>query len=349
MTRRLRVVFLGNDTASLALRGAPRRWGRLESKALAVLVGVALCVGLGTSFEAEDPAWRRLAAMPRERRETLLARLDQFDALPTADQASIRALDAKIQTEPEINRAELFTTLRRYHTWFTNLTDAQKKAVLAAAPESRLALVAKLFAEQSGEQTRDTPFYLIADFGSASPYDLARQIRIWFHLDDHQRDVVLKTAEINRLKPLESYGKLVELPPIPTPTREKLDATYKTAVRSKLGPFLKKFDDAKNAEKKARVVDHYYFFQHPPEKVKPAKLLVFDNALPPWIRATIDRLPPDEAKRRLTILYRLVFPAPAEMPEPKPKAAAPSAPAKAPGKPAAKPSTKALSGPDKPF
>ena len=41
----------------------------------------------------------------------------------------------------------------------------------------------------------------------------------------------------------------------------------------------------------------------------------FEAALPPWYRGEFDHLPPEEARRRLTILYRLVYPFPSDMPE----------------------------------
>ena len=349
MTSRLRLHFPFSDRAGRSRRAGPPRLGRLEAKALAVLVGVALCVGLGTSYEAEEATWKRLAAMPRERREALLARLEQFDALPSADQAAIRALDAKIQAEPEVNRAILYATLHRYHAWFRELNDAQKTELLAADPQSRMGLATKLFTEETNARTREIPFFLIADFGSASPFDQARQIKIWFKIDESRREGVLKAAEPQRLKRLESLGNLASVTPITSPTRQNLDANYKSAARSRIGPFLKRFDDMKSVERKSRLADHYYFIEHPPEKVKPSKLLEFDTALPPWIRSTIDRLPPDEAKRRLTILYRLVFPAPEEMPAPKPKAAATPAPARPAAKPATKPATKAATDSKNPF
>lgn len=345
MTRRLRERYPRADEVGRSGSTGRRPSGRLETKGLAVLIGMALCVGLGTSFEAEDATWRRLAAMPRERREALLARLDQFDALPSAEQAAIRTLDALIQAEPEVNRAELFETLRRYHSWFRDLTDAQKTDLLTASPQSRMGLATKLFAEQTNARTRDVPFFVLADFGGASPFDQARQIKIWFKIDETRREGVLKAAENNRLKRLESLGKLASVSPIASPTREKLDASYKSAGRSQFGPFLKKFEEVKNAERKSRLADHYYFLEHPPAKVKATKLLEFDTALPPWVRSTIERLPPSEARRRLTILYRLVFPAPEEMPEPKPKVAVSPPPAK----PAAKPTSKAPTGSEKPF
>jgi hypothetical protein len=36
-------------------------------------------------------------------------------------------------------------------------------------------------------------------------------------------------------------------------------------------------------------------------------------ALPIWVQATLDHYPPDEARRRLSFAYRLVFPYPKEI------------------------------------
>ncbi len=63
-----------------------------------------------------------------------------------------------------------------------------------------------------------------------------------------------------------------------------------------------------------RLAENYYFIEHPPETVDPENLLRFETALPSWFRPSFDPLPPDEARRRLTILYRLVYPHPQEMP-----------------------------------
>ena len=61
---------------------------------------------------------------------------------------------------------------------------------------------------------------------------------------------------------------------------------------------------------------NYYFIENPPEKVELAKLFQFLSDLPKGISESFTYLPPEEARRRLTILYRLVYPAPGEMPPP---------------------------------
>jgi len=59
---------------------------------------------------------------------------------------------------------------------------------------------------------------------------------------------------------------------------------------------------------------NYFWIENPPEKVEPSNLFRFLSALPKGISESITYLPPEEARRRLTILYRLLYPAPGEMP-----------------------------------
>jgi hypothetical protein len=78
---------------------------------------------------------------------------------------------------------------------------------------------------------------------------------------------------------------------------------------------LKKADPAKQEKARRRIATSYHFLEKPPAAVNPVHLMRFEAALPPWYRGQFDHLPPEEARRRLTILYRLIYPAPAEMPE----------------------------------
>src|SRR5436305_8145013 len=59
-------------------------------------------------------------------------------------------------------------------------------------------------------------------------------------------------------------------------------------------------------------VNLYYLNQPPPRGVDPQRLTQFLGAMPPWIRAAFNAYPADEARRRLTLVYRLVFPYPNE-------------------------------------
>ena len=52
---------------------------------------------------------------------------------------------------------------------------------------------------------------------------------------------------------------------------------------------------------------NYFWIENPPEKVEPSNLFRFLSALPKGISESITYLPPEEARRRLTILYRLLY------------------------------------------
>ncbi len=53
------------------------------------------------------------------------------------------------------------------------------------------------------------------------------------------------------------------------------------------------------------------------ESVDSERLARFVNELPAWVRTSLDHLPPDEARRRLTFAYRLVFPTGEEIDSPR--------------------------------
>ena len=126
---------------------------------------------------------------------------------------------------------------------------------------------------------------------------------------------------------------------IPRPPLSEMEAIYAQALESGKYPYLKKAEETKKQPLlKHRFVDNVYFAKHPPAKVKPEKLLEFDRVLPDWIRGDLDTRTPEEARRRLTVLYRLVYasgemtsvvkspPAPKATQSPSPKATPPSPP-----------------------
>ena len=64
------------------------------------------------------------------------------------------------------------------------------------------------------------------------------------------------------------------------------------------------------------MIENYYFLHHAPKSVSPENLGRFVAAMPSLFRASLDALPAEEARRRLIVLYRLVYPHPTEMPAP---------------------------------
>jgi hypothetical protein len=89
---------------------------------------------------------------------------------------------------------------------------------------------------------------------------------------------------------------------------------------------------------------NYYFIENPPQKVEPSNLFRFLSALPRGLSETFTYLPPEEARRRLTILYRLVYES-GEMPPTGGTANPPGATSTEPGEKAETPSPRPAPGP----
>jgi len=247
--------------------------------------------------------------MPLEQRLQLSSRLKAFDALDRAEQAAVRELDGKLRAESEEERESDFTVLRRYHLWLRSLPEAQRDAINSAPVSSRLTTAAKIRNEQRAERPPGSVTSQLADFGSVSPFDLAQLIKVWLALPPDQKTAVSQLKENERRARLIKLGQERKIAPIPRPDRDETAALYERAIKNKRYAFVKKAEELKTQERdkvRQRLVDHYYFIEHPPVRVPADKLLAFDHTLPVWIRDGFDSLSPDEARRRLTVLYQLV-------------------------------------------
>jgi hypothetical protein len=288
----------------------------------------------------EDENWQRLRSMPPEQRQVLAENLKKFDALDRNQKAAIRELDERIAKLPAENRMNYDSVLRRYHLWVQSLPREQQDALRATPPGERMALVRKLRAEGRSTSQMTTPSFLeIADLNAPSPFDAASRLKIWFELPPEQRAEVEWMPPVERRDRLTELGKKAKVTPTHRLSKAEEDDLLK---RFQSNPLLKermnRVGEAKKDEAaRRRIADHFYFIENPPEEVAPENLMRFDAALPSWYRSAFDHLPPEEATRRLTILYRLVYPAPKEMPadfKPTASAASPApvSPAKAKSK-----------------
>ncbi len=277
-----------------------------------VVLGLSTLLAPAPSSDGPDN-WQRLHAMPPELRNQLADQLKAFDLLDRGEKEGVRALDQKIGAEPEENRLLYYGVLQRYHAWVQSLTETQRNELSAAPPETRWALVTKIVADRktkSAEKFEPSVFHY-ADFGGVSPFELAERIKAWMVMTDEEK------AEVNKLDPADRMKRMSRFVQdkkthLKRPEPAKLDAAYKRALDSGRFPFLKKAEESKDAKKQAnikrRFVDNYFYVENPPSKVSPENLLRFERSLPAWIRGGFDTLPPDEARRRLAILYRLVYP-----------------------------------------
>jgi hypothetical protein len=284
--------------------------------------------------------WDRLRSMPREQRLALWEKLKAFDALGQSERSSIRALDARIAALSPADRDNYASVLRRYHHWLQGLTDEQRTALITAPPSQRMRLVTGYRADVRTGATGNmntTPMFLqVFDFSGSAPFETAHRLKVWFDLSAENRaEIEAQDSPAARKKRLTEFAQHVRLGPIgrvPKSDEDALMAKLESNPQLKnwLANPLKKADPTKHEKVKRRIAANYYFLEHPPTAVDPGRLRHFGAALPTWDREQLDPLPPEEAKRRLAILYRLVFPAPKEFPEsfqatPTPKAGTPPA------------------------
>lgn len=301
---------------------------------------------------------KRLEAMPRERRVHLAGVLDRFDALPAGERSAVRELDAGLAgLDPEV-QARYRLLLRRYHVWVEGLDDAQKKQLASAGSvEAKLALVTKWRNAEREADTRTQKRLIFgvppADLGTIPPFEMANALRVWRTLDAKERARVEKIDKIPaRLQELVRIGRHngVRGNPFPEAVEDALldqleaDENVKTSFPKNLSRLEKSSDPDAVRKRRAEarkapirnpihhLAESLYFLQHPPEPVSKAHLEQFEAEIPGWLRVFLDPLPPEDARRRLTILYRQVFPAGQEIPPPSAEGPEKS---KAPAKPAA--------------
>jgi hypothetical protein len=306
-----------------------------------LLIGLALPILAGAG---EDENWHRLRSMPREQRVILAEKIREFDRLSRAEKAAVRTLDEKIASLPPAEQSDYRAVLRRYHLWVQTLSE-DERAKLAAAPthKDKLALMAKFREGQSKETDRGPTFLLfqLADLRGRSPFEVAHMLQLWFKLDSTERAEIEKLGPRDRMRRLLELARGAKIGPVPQLSKEDEEATSKLLdknlqAKGWLRNQLRK-DSEKQAIDRRRLVNNYYFVANPPKPVTPANLLRFEAAMPSWIRTTFDHLTPEEARRRLTILYRLIYPGSKEIPASGPGTAAPAKEAPKPKAPVATP------------
>jgi len=333
---------------SLEIKHHPLRvWGLAAISAVATILVAA----------ASDPGrnWARLRSLPGEQRQKLVETLKKFDLLYTpAQQQALRELDRRLDELEPAKRIEYFAVLRRYHNWLDRLPEKKQTELSDASPSERLSLVKKLIAVYPLPKTRTARFLQIMDLGDYSPFELAALFKIWQVLKpERQREIERMAAIPKRHAALFSSGAEQNISKEIRPRNfdEKRWAGELESFARKRPALLlndlKKKEETIRGEILRRQAINYYFLENRPHAVTPERLVDFLAAFPPWLESAFDPYPPDEARRRLTIVYRLVFPFPAEMKE-APRPSVPQAGARSgpnPGRGAAGPAGKGQAAP----
>jgi len=285
-------------------------------------VGLPVISALATilvaaTFELKEN-WVRLRALPREERQRLVENLRKFDLVYTREQQQgLRDLDKRINELDPARQAQFLTTLRRYHNWLNQLPESKQDGLNQAPAGERMKLVKKLLVDYPVPKAATKEFLRLIDVGEDSPFELAAIYRIWQKLKPDERRRVEQIAVAQRRR--EELFRLGESQDLPREVKpegyddEKSVAQLEASKKSRPVLLLEKLEkkqEARRAEILRRQAINYHFLakEHRPKTVTSDHLAEFLATFPPWLKASFDHYPPDEARRRLTVVYRLVFP-----------------------------------------
>ncbi len=278
-----------------------------------------------------DSKWARLRSLPRAERARLTDALQKFDVLYKSDrQKAIKDLDRRINELEPAQCAHYLSVLRRYHNWLDRLPENKQTLVKDASPGERMAIVKKLAAEYPVAPARPLRFLQFIDVGDYSPFELAAFYQIWKGLTPTERGQIDKMAGANRVRELHRRAAKKKLPTEIKPAdfnEEQALANFKNGSellalpQRKVLKLLLDNDDGKTDVLRRQAINAYYLEPAVKSQIKavdPDNLVKFLAGFPGWLRSTFDHYPPDEATRRLTIVYRLVYPAGTEINSVKP-------------------------------
>jgi hypothetical protein len=323
----------------------------------------ALAMILVAAASDHDGNWERLRAMPLEERGRLLGNLRKFDLeLSPEQQAAVRELDRRLSELPRDQRDHYLSVLRLYHEWLNSLPESRQGEITSKPTGERMALVRKLLREKPAPTGDTPPILRVIEPGEFSPFEVASAYKIWRALDANQRaQVERKDQEKVRRATLFRIGQVKKGIPNETVPDDFDEEKWTGLVQEywrQTRPILQMNEAAKNKLDEAtrkrlegfrheilkRQAINLYISRAQVHPVDPDRLNRFLTSLPTWVQASFQSLSPDEARRRASFAYRLVFPYPEEIqvaPQPGASAtkgeAAPATQPAAPERPKRKP------------
>ncbi len=318
--------------------------------ALAFLAGAALL----------DENRARYLQMPPEVRGQLLESLRRFDRELRPDaQRAARAIDDRLNAMASEERDAHLAVLRRHHNWLASLPEPVRDDLLSRPTSERLERMRSLFPKYPPPtETARSPLGFIQT-GGTGVFEVAALCKTWVSISPRDRARIDGLPVGDRREELRKIGREREIPRELVPDDfsleswiEKAEARIKELREGAANPndWIGKLEGRINtaAERLAdgnprvppflyRLAVNLYLQEHEPtHPVDPIRLARFLEAMPSWIQSTFYPFPGDEAKKRLTLVYRLVFPHPEEFQSPAggrstttppPTAAAPGPPA----------------------
>jgi hypothetical protein len=289
-----------------------------------------MAVILVAAASAYDANFERLRTMTAAERTRLLEKLREFDLRLTPEQQSaVRDLDRQLSGLSADQRAHYLSVLRRYHVWLNSLPEPRQNELAAKPPGERLALIRAMVKQHPVPAGDSPPILRVIEPGEYSPMEVASAYKIWEVLNPKQRaDLEKENAEHARREALFRIGarRKKAIPRETTPPDFDEEQWVNELRAERAGPrglaMLENMAKAKGAAVEAvrkrveallpeiqrRGAINLYVSKTQVRPVDPDRLAKFIAALPPWIPPSFDSLSPDEARRRMTFAYRLVFP-----------------------------------------
>jgi len=310
--------------------GSRRSRARLAGPAAAAVL--ALFAGAGLLDESRT---RYLQMSPVARQE-LLESLRRFDQRLRPDQQrAARAIDDRLGAMPPEERDAYLRVLRRHHNWLASLPEPIRDELLSLPTTERLDRMRSLFAKYPlpSDQAR-SPLDFI-QIGGTGIFEVASLCKIWIEIAPQERKRIDELPAGERRAELLRIGRERKIPRALVPDDfsmeywvDRAEARIKELREGATNPndWIGRLEARINAaeERQAdgeqrvppflhRLAVNLYLQEHKPEHpVDPVRLSRFLEAMPPWIQSTFYPFPGDEARRRSTLVYRLVFPHPEE-------------------------------------
>lgn len=311
------------------IRTEPTFAQRVPARVLAASL-VAALLGLGAMLaESDSDPAAQLRDIPAASRRLLYEKLREFDRLPRDQRAAIVALDQELATLPSEERHRYELVLHRYYVWLQALPADRRAAILGATGAERTELIRKYRAEGQPERSLQAQ-QVFTESSVLSPITLFESsflLRIWFQLTPEERkqvDAPKKTDE--KIAQLESFAEAKQVVRDYSQLREAYEPLRNLMADMPKNKVIRNLKPQSKLALAIRLADAKYVRNHDAGPIDGDELIRFEEAMPPWFRETLNPLAPDAARRRLAVLYRLVFPE-GRMPA---QQAAPTAPPKAP-------------------
>jgi hypothetical protein len=149
-------------------------------------------------------------------------------------------------------------------------------------------------------------------------------------LTPDQKAQIEAASPAERSRRLETLGRELNVadarPARLKRVQQELDDRLASRAAAAAGKKVEMIRDLPKNELARRAAEIRFLTRGDFRPVEPRRLERFATSLPGWFRQTFDSLPPDAARLRLALLYRLIYPRD-EMPEPaEPDEAAPASP-----------------------